>query len=186
MNALLALLMIVTGAAHSSPRIALLDLSPRADVNVPAYRMVRESLRDELRTQGFDVVMTTVTYDSLQRHDNIADYYVEITSAERDAGQDGVSVGVGTRGAGVEVGAVTGVAHAELRLFDGRTLDLIRSYDLENHSTGLAPTSIGTGGRNVFASIFIAPIFERVQMRNAARAVARDAARRIAGDLARP
>jgi len=185
MNALLAAALLLITGSHA-PRIALLDLSPRADASMPAFRVVRESLRDELRAKGFDVVLTQETYDSLRRHDDIADYYIDISDAAHDAAPEPVSVNVGTRGAGVEVGAVTGVASAQVRLFDGRTLDLIHSYDLEHHSSGLAPTAIGTGSRGFFASIFIAPIFERAQMRNAARAVARDAARRIAIDLARP
>lgn len=178
-----AVLMLITGS--HAPRVALLDLSPRAEVSPRSFAIVRNAMRDELRARGVDVVVSTATYESLQRHDNLADYVVEITNVQHEGGDGPVRGVIGAGPAGVEVSTMRGTAQAEMRLFDGRTLELIDSYALESDSSGLAPTAIGVGNREVFASVLVLPIFEQAYARNAARKVGRDAARRIAEHIAR-
>ena len=179
-----AVLMLITGS--HAPRIALLDLSPSARVNARSFAIVRNAMRDELRAHGFEVVVSAATYDSLRRHDDLADYVVEITEIDHGGQPGAVEAAIGVGHAGVEVSSMTATAHAEMRLFDGRTLDLIDSYALESDSSGLVPVSIGAGDGGFFLSAFVLPIFEHAHARNAARKVGRDAAKRIAEQIARP
>jgi hypothetical protein len=66
-----------------------------------------------------------------------------------------------------------------MRLYDGRTLELIDRFDLRQRRTTLAPTGIGVG-RMPFVGWIAVPLVQRAQYRAAAREVARDAADRIA------
>jgi hypothetical protein len=140
---------------------------------------VQNDLRDELRERGFDAFHTGETYDDLRRDDRAnAGYYVEIVSTRGDAHtMGGIGVGGGTVGA--EIGIVVAHVAAELRLYDGRTLELIDRYDLRHRRTTVAPTGIAIGTRPFFGWIAL-PFVQRAQYRAVARDVARDAAGRIA------
>ncbi len=136
-------------------------------------------LRDELGTRGFDAFRVAETYDELQRNDRAnADYYVEVVSSHGDANVMG-AVGVGGGPIAAEVGVVVSHVATELRLYDGRTLELIDRYDLHQRRTGIAPTGVGIGGRSIIAWIAV-PIVQRAQYRAVVHDVARDAADRIA------
>ena len=167
-------------------RIALLDLSSRATVNRDSFHAVRDSLRHELHARGFDAFVIDATYETLRRDSHLADYYIEIADVRRSGGGDNVTIGIGGDHGVIGISDVSATAAATLWLFDGRTFDVINSYDLESRSSGLAPASIGTGGHTFFASFFILPLFEQVHARNAARKVGRDAGARIANEIARP
>jgi hypothetical protein len=166
-------------------RIALLDLSPRANVSSDAFRTVRETLCNDLRSRGFDAFVVEETYESLRRDSHIADYYIEIAGVRRWGGGDNLNVSIGGDLGGVGISDVSGTAAAQLWLLDGRSFDVITSYELESRSSGLAPSTIGAGRGGFFASIFILPIFEQAHVRKAARTVARHAAERIANEIAR-
>ena len=120
-----------------------------------------------------------VTYDDLRRNDRgAADYYVEVISSRGgDHSVGGIGGGGGNIGIGVAV-VVSRVA-AELRLYDGRTLEQIDAIDLQKGRTGVVPASIGVGGRSFWA--YIALLFMRYgEYRAAAHDVAEEAAERIA------
>ncbi len=142
-------------------------------------KAVQTDLRSELRDRGFDAFDARMTFDELRRGQTTADYYVEIVSGHALNNPVG-GVGSGAGGIAVEVAVVVSRVAAQVRLYDGRTLDLIQNYDLHQNRTAVVPTAIGVGSRSVwfFAAI---PFFHYGQYRAAAHDVARAAAERIAG-----
>jgi hypothetical protein len=136
-------------------------------------------LREELQKSGFDAFQTNVTYDELSRNATVnADYYVEVTASDSTGGSP-AGIGVGNSNVGVDISLVIAHVAAEVRLYDGRTLELIRRFELEKSRKGIAPTSISIGGTGLFGWIAV-PIAEAVQFRRAAHAVAKEAAMQVA------
>jgi hypothetical protein len=137
-------------------------------------------LREELQKSGFDAFDANVTYDELARNATTsADYYVEVSSSDSSS-HSPAGIGVGGNSVAVDISVIVAHVAAEVRLYDGRTLELIRRFDLERSNKGIAPTSIGIGTPGLFGWIAI-PIAEIVQFRRVAHDVARDAAAHIAG-----
>lgn len=137
-------------------------------------------LRDELQKAGFDAFLTDVTYDDLTRNvTTAADYYVEVASSDTSGGTPG-GVGVGSGAVAVDVSVVVAHVAAEVRLYDGRSLELIRRFELQQSKKGIAPTSISIGGGGIWGWFSI-PITEVVQFRRAAHSIAKDAATQVAG-----
>jgi hypothetical protein len=162
-------------------RIGVLTISERHAY--ASEHRVAEALQnylcDELSARGFDAFRAGETYDELRRDDRAnADYYVEVVSSHGDANVMG-AVGVGGGPIAAEMGVVVSHVATELRLYDGRTLELIDRYDLHQRRTSVAPTGVGIGGRSIIAWIAL-PIVQRAQYRAVAHDVARDAADRIA------
>lgn len=140
---------------------------------------VQNYLRDELTARGFDAFRAGGTYDELRRDDRAnADYYVEIVSSHGDSNLMG-AVGVGGGPIAAEIGVVVAHLAAEMRLYDGKTLELIDRFDLRERRTMVAPTGIGIE-RVPFVGWIALPLVQRAQYRAAAHDVARDAADRIA------
>lgn len=133
------------------------------------------ALRRELRERGFDVFDAEQTYDeALEDRGGIADYYVEIVYADPRV-EDYGGIGIGGRNADVELGIVVSRLRAELRVYDGGTMELLSSENLSKRKTALMPTSVGIGGGSIYAVLAL-PFIERAQHRSVARAAARDAA----------
>jgi hypothetical protein len=137
---------------------------------------ITRALVNELRGRGFDAFDADRTYDELldQEAVQIADYVVEIRNSEPRTTDNG-GVGISTRHADVEVGIVTSTMNAELRVYDGASMELVATSDLKKRATSLMPTGVGIGG-GVFYAYVALPIFERVQHRNVAKKVVREAA----------
>jgi hypothetical protein len=168
--------MAFDGTRHPA-RIAVLlpaDTQARADES-PASDEVTRYLARELRQRGFDAFDADRTYDEAVRDGaGDADYAIEIIG-EDSRSVDRGGVGVGGRHGEVSISVLTSRVAAELRVYDGQTMELIASEDLSRRSTALLPTSVGLGGRAFFAWVAL-PFVERAQMRGVARAAARDAA----------
>ncbi|MGZ8851585.1 MAG: hypothetical protein ACXW3E_14830 [Thermoanaerobaculia bacterium] len=162
-------------------RIGVLTTSERHayDTERRVEDAVQNSLREELNARGFDAFRAGLTYDELRRDDRAnADFYVEIVSSHGDSNlMGGVAVGGGPVVA--EIGVLVAKVAAEMRLYDGKTLELIDRFDLQQRRTTLAPTGIGIQ-RVPFVGWIAVPLVQRAQYRAAARGVARDAADRIA------
>ena len=158
-------------------RIAVLrapDTHIRADDAVVSDA-VTTSLTRELRRRGFDAFDAERTYDEAMRDGAAdADYLIEIVGAGADV-RDHAGIGVGGRNAEISLGVVVSRVAAELRVYDGETMELIASEDLSARSTAVLPTGVGVGGRAIFAWVAL-PLVERAQLRSVARAAARDAA----------
>ena len=165
-------------------RIAVLAMPSRYTLSDErrAGEAVQEFLRDELAARGFDAYRVEQTYDSLARDDRAnADFYVEISAAEGNSRMEGIG-GVGTRNVFVDFGVLISRVAAEMRLYDGRTLELIDRFDLKEHHTSIAPAAIGVARIPIFGAIVL-PTVRRAQIRSAAHDVATKAAERIASGV---
>ncbi|HEX8616252.1 MAG TPA: hypothetical protein VF911_01590 [Thermoanaerobaculia bacterium] len=140
---------------------------------------VAAALRNELRARGFDAFDAVRTYDEAVRDGAaVADYYVEIAAGDASTDEYG-GLGVGTRHAGVSIGVLVSRVAAELRIYDGETMELVETHALAKRNTALVPTSVGVGGGSIFAYIAL-PYIERVQVRRVVRAAGRTAAELVA------
>jgi len=135
-------------------------------------------LKRELRQRGMDAFDAGITLDDLLREGKTdADYYIEVVAGDADSSPLG-GLGIGNRNVGVDVAVVTARVAATLRLYDGRTLELIDTLDLSRNSSAVMPTAIGVG-RDHFSLWFAIPFMEGSRYRAAARAIAQDAAAQI-------
>lgn len=134
------------------------------------------ALIDELRGRGFDAFDAGRTYDELLDEEAvpIADYVIEIRGGDAQTTDHG-GIGISTAHADVEIGVVSSNMHAELRVYDGDTMELVGKSDLSKRTTALMPTGVGLGTRALFAYIAL-PMIERAQHRSVAKKVAREAA----------
>ena len=137
---------------------------------------VERSLLRELRNRGFDAFDVGLTYEQFLDQDAvpIADYIVEINAGPTQTADYG-GVDVVGRHADVSLGVVVSKVAAELRLYDGRTMELMATSDLSKRSTALLPTYVGIGGGAIYASLAL-PFIERAQHRSVAKKTARAAA----------
>jgi len=183
----LSLLVLLTASAafaldttHRGNRVGILLTPARyegADDRMSSA--IRKYLRDELQKSGFDAFEAKATYDDLNRNmDSAADYYVEIAASDAAADSHG-GVGVGAGAVAVDVSLVVAHVAAEIRLYDGRSLELVRRFELDHSKKGVAPTSIGIGVPGLLGWVSV-PVMEIAQFKRAAHEVARDAASRIA------
>jgi len=172
----------ITVTPHPGDRIGVLQISDRYEYGSEqtVANTVKRGLHRELRSLGFDTFDARTTYDDLLRNGpQNADYYVEVASGHA-AGRPVGGVGAGVGGVAVEVSVVVARVAAEVRLYDGRTLNLIERYDLAQNNTAVVPIGIGIAGRSIWAAIML-PFVQYGQFRSAANAVAHQAALRIAG-----
>jgi hypothetical protein len=137
---------------------------------------MERSLLAELRNRGFDAFDVGLTYEELldQEAVPIADYIVEINAGRTQTADYG-GVDVVGRHADVSLGVVVSKVAAELRLYDGTTMELMASSDLSKRTAALMPTYVGIGGGSIYASLAL-PFIERAQHRNVAKKAARAAA----------
>lgn len=167
--------------AHGN-RVGVLDLSARYDAPDADIAMaIERRLSDELRSRGLDAFEVRAQYSQLQRFEPAnADYYVEITGGSGSATPIG-NVSLGTRNVVADIGLIVSHVAAQVRLYDGRTLELLQTFDLEHHNTAVVPTGVGIGGWTGRVAFWAAvPIFQWTQTRSAIRSVAQEAASAIA------
>lgn len=137
--------------------------------------LVRNQLRGELRELGYEAFITGDRVADLGDEGTAqADYYLDVAGAADGYPVGAVGFPVG-RHAGAEIGIIVSRVAASVSVYDGRTLDLIRTIDLQKRKTSVAPTAIGIGGRWFWAALAL-PIVEWSQYRAGVRAVAHDAA----------
>jgi hypothetical protein len=168
-------LLLAATAAHA------IDTSHRGDrigVLAAGDPMLCDFLRQELSGAGFQAFDAKHTYEELQREGlNDADYYVEIVTGDSAHPLGGMTVGGDN--AAVDVSVVRSEVAGEVRLYDGRTMQLLTRFALHKSKTSVMPTGVGIGGRHLFGWIVV-PIVQAAQYRNAAHAVAHDAATQVA------
>jgi hypothetical protein len=181
----LLVILLASGSAlaldtsHRGNRIGILQPALRYQSHDAAMSSsIRKYLRDELRKGGFDAFDANATYDDLDRNGaNAADYYIDIASSDAQSGSYG-GIGVGGDNVAVDIGLVVARVAAEVRVYNGKTLELVQRFDLGKSKRGIAPTGVGIGGSHVLAWI-ATPFVEMAQFRAAARDVAHDAAARV-------
>ncbi|MEO8036701.1 MAG: hypothetical protein ABI837_19860, partial [Acidobacteriota bacterium] len=159
---------------HAGDRIGILRMPDRymtgSDGSVAAT--VGSYLVSELREGGFDAFETRMTYDDLRRNDaENATFYVEIVAADAASREHG---GVDIADNRIDVNLALVVAHvaAAVRVYDGRTLELLDTYDLRQDNRAVLPTAVGLGGRHAFVR-FAIPFIQYARFRSAAHDVAR-------------
>jgi hypothetical protein len=140
---------------------------------------VRHQLVRELRERGFDAVDGGYSYDDLVNGGKAdSGYYVEITPSSQSITEAG-NVGVSNRNVSVDLEVLVAHAAAELRVYDGKTLNLITTRNLHRRNVTVVPTAVGAGSYR--AAVWIAlPFIEYVRYRAAVGAVVEDAATEIA------
>ena len=167
-----------TPAARGN-RIGILTTTAADDdlVTLRVASLMRGYLARELRREGFDVFDTRATLEEIERGaDPDADYFVEFIRGDTaDHGYGGV--GVGGRHAGVDMELIVSKVAASLRLYDGRTLEVIDDFDVDAEGRAVLPTAIGIGGRHT--AFWVGVPFHVLKHRSVAKAAARDAARSI-------
>ncbi len=146
------------------------------------------ALQAELARAGFDVNIDDVKRGA--RRSRIFDYIIEVgisDSARTPLG--GVSGGtrIGSVGVATEVSMVRSEVAAEFRLYDGKTEELIDTFELSAEASAPALTGLGVGDPYGFVFINI-PWFSRGPSREATRRLAREAVEVIAdsSQAARP
>lgn len=188
--AVLALLLVSTTAAAFDPtvrrgsRIAILDVAKPFEHSAErsVARGIRTRLAHELAERGFDAYTTRWTYEDLSdERDRDADYYVELVSSDAYDRPYG-GVGILGRNVSLEVGMVVARVAAHIRVYDGRTLELIETHQLARRKTAVVPTAVGGGIGHLYAFIAL-PIMRSNMYRSAERAVARESAALIAGEI---
>ena len=171
----------LTQSPRPGDRIGVLRMSDRytRGVEDTVAKTVQTALRRELSDLGFDAYDARLTYDELLRHPlPPAEFFVEIISSPAGSHPVG-GADVGTGAVSVGVGVVVARVAAEVRVYDGRTLNPVAQFDLHENNTAVVPMGIGLGGRWSWAYIAL-PFMQYGQYRAAAHAVARRAAERIA------
>ena len=176
---------INTTVLRRGDRIGVLRMSERFDGSEQTVANAIENvLPRALHERGFDAFDAQRTFEDIRGGDAPpAAFYVEVVGAharEREA----AGIGVGAETVGATLGVIVSHVAAEVRLYDGKTLELVDRWDLAKKNTTVAPTSLGIGGRYFWGAIAL-PILHFGQYRSAARDVAQQAAERIA-EAARP
>ena len=165
-------------------RVGILETSERHHGRME--RAISEALprllREELRRAGFDARLMTRTREELSGDEEQFDFLVEIIYYDAEAGFYG-GVGAGVPVGSVAVGAEVSMAYAHvdarLVLYDGETLQHIRSFDLQARTTSPALTGVGVGHREGFLFVHL-PFLRNAPHRRVTRALARSAAAQIA------
>ena len=180
-------LLLVAGAAHAfdptpstSPiRIGILR-APHAYYYENAdfvHTAIRESLRSDLRSRGYEVTLVERTFDDLSADERPdVDYFVEIAGDSRT--EDHGGVGVGGNHASLSLGMLVSDVAADLFVYDGHTLEELSHESMSKRDKAFVPTSVGVGGANLFAWI-ATPFIERAQVRSVSKQLARDIAGRV-------
>jgi hypothetical protein len=143
--------------------------------------LVLRSLRTELRERGFDAFDAEMTYDDAQRREADADYLVEVIGGESYSDDYG-GVGIGDRNADVTLAVIASRVAGQLRIYDAHTMELLATKSIARRSTAILPTSVGLGGREVYAVVAL-PFVQWAQSRRVAHAAAHEAAALVASTV---
>jgi hypothetical protein len=141
-------------------------------------RTMQQYLSEELTSAGFDAAVSRETFDDLQRSEETnADYYVEVVYTDV-TGRPIAEISTGGP-VGVDVGIESSRVRAELRLYDGWTLEMVDRYQLQQSRIVPVIEAVGVLSANIYLQVAV-PIVRHAQLRSAIRAVAHEGAERIA------
>lgn len=146
-------------------------------------RAIRETLVSELRARGYDAFDAGITYEQLLDEGiEDADFIVEFLGHDA-ASVDYGGMNIDGRAGGISLALMTSRVAAEVLLYDAETLEVVAKSELAKKNTALVPTGVGGGvGHAVFVWV-ATPWIERAQIRNVARAAARDAAMFVTSNI---
>ena len=149
-------------------------------------KMLPRYLEKELRRAGFKPYRVEKTIEDLDltpvaERKEADGFLIEVVFADA-AAEPVVGVGtggtIGTVGVGGEISMVVAQAHAEVRLYDAETLDMIARYEVDSEAVQPALTAIGLGGRSGFIGVGL-PFFSQPPYRRASYLLAREAVKKI-------
>jgi hypothetical protein len=166
---------------HTGTRVALLQepIVHGGEYEDRIAANVRHQLVRELRDRGFDAYDARISYADLRREPRAdADLYVEILPGDNYAYPTG-GVGVRTSNVAVDVGIIVARVAADLRIYDGRTLDLVAKRHLRHENVTVVPTAVGAGTYRM-SVWFALPVVQYLRYRSAVADVVREAATIIA------
>src|SRR5512141_2060993 len=155
--ALLVAFPLLAFDAGKRPLSGIGVISARGDARYPGARAVRDVLPrylvDELRHRGFEARELRASMRDLEDSpaERTSRYIVEIAYNDVAGGPvAAVETGgvIGDSGIGGEVSVIVADVAAELRVYDGDTLQLIDTSNLSSRRTAPALTAIGIGGRH--------------------------------------
>ena len=159
-------------------RVGILHSADEREENVQyAASLVRDYLRRELQKRNFEVIEFEGTRGDLVDAPQVeADVFVEVEGWGEAIPYGGV--GLQGRYAGTSVAISSVRIGTTLNVYDGQTLTVIETFDLQEKSTTVLPSTIGIGsyGLNVWAGAATTPW----AMRSTAKKVARRAADSVA------
>jgi hypothetical protein len=171
----------LTRPVHPGARIGVLRMPPDVYNSEPSKTIatnIQNDLRIELASRGFGSFDAAVTFNDLQRGGAApADYYVEIgcSFGSRTSGMAAAAVGPIMINSEIAASDVD----AEVRLFNGRTLELVARYELRRKRRSVIPAGVGIGTYGLWAMLPL-PLVRDAQFRALEREIAREAADRIA------
>lgn len=116
--------------------------------------------------------------DAFQDNVEPADLYVEVSGGDGRQREIG-GLDISGPHVATTLGVIISKAAAEVRVYDGRTLDLVDRFELSKRKTAVVPTSFGLRDGPIIG-FAIVPVFQHLQYRAAVRDVAKEAAERIA------
>lgn len=156
-------------------RVCVLQVQPEGPFDARIAQAIRDRLQHALRQRGFHTVETDAVFEDVRRTPDLAaDYFVEVASANSAAYPTGAAA-VGVGHVGIDVGMTVSRVGAVVRIYDGRTLELLQSRPLAREGVTVAPSGIGIG--TYHASVWAPlPFAVWARERSMVRAVAQEAA----------
>ena len=181
----LCLLIVVPAVAYAfepEPRVAEARNARIGLLRIPnggiTGEQIVDQIRRELRHAGFDAYTVPATFEEVRDGMGAdADFYVEVASDGSTTPYGGIDVG--NRNVGVSVEVVVSQIAGELRIYDGRSLELVEAHELHERASAVMPTYIGVGGRSGHVGIAL-PFARWAQNRRVVRGAAREAAAAVA------
>jgi hypothetical protein len=144
-----------------------------------AAAAIEHEIVAQFRERGIEAWETHRTLkDAFQDNVEPADLYIEVSGGDARIHEIG-GVDISGPHVATTLGVIISKAAAEVRVYDGRTLDLVDRFELSKRRTAVVPTSIGLREGPIFG-LTVVPIFQHLQYRAAVRDVAKEAAERIA------
>ena len=183
MRALILMFLLVPSAWAVGPsRIGILAGGELNENNAEASirRNLPRIMVEELRRSGLDARLLVQTLEDVKPGEDY-DILVDVRFADADTEVSG-GIGAGIPVGSVHVGAEVGMSHSraavEVVLYDGRTLEHLRTLEFQAASSSPTLTGLGVGGRNGF--LFLRLPFRGSPERRVTRQLARSAAAQIA------
>jgi hypothetical protein len=132
----------------------------------------------QLHERGIDAWQTHRTLkDAFQDNVEPADLYIEVSGGDARLHEIG-GLDISGPHVATTLGVIISKAAAEVRVYDGKTLDLVDRFELSKRRTAVVPTSVGLREGSIIG-FTVVPIFQHLQYRAAVRDVAKEAAERI-------
>jgi hypothetical protein len=172
----------ISGEPPSGLSVALFSAAPAEEHELGGWTpelTIAKVMERELRRRGYETSVLNRTVASLFEdglEESVqADIFVEIAADQHD-GEGWGAIGTGGRVGSVDVGGTVAIVRsvfaANVRIYDGRTGEVLDEFELSSRALTPALSSISLGGDHAWLTIGV-PWFERRTRDRAATALAR-------------